>query len=233
MTTAIIERDFEGTRIVQRADGYWDATAMCKACGKLWGNYWRNKSTQEYMEELAASMRIRIDELVQSREGPPDLGGGTWVHRHVAIHLAQWLLPRFAVQVSIWIDELLTTGRVEVRPSSNESALLAMIAELRMELAEMRQLQYSAREQGLPLGIRERIRQVWPTATERWKAKILKRVKEESLRRGVMLWQPMPNGPYAVDQVQLPLVDSVILRMKEEAFNSYDMPLFDREPSRN
>jgi hypothetical protein len=34
-------------------------------------------------------MGIPIVELVQSREGRPDLGGGTWVHPQVAINLAQ------------------------------------------------------------------------------------------------------------------------------------------------
>lgn len=40
--------------------------------------------------------------------------GGTWVHRKVAIHLAQWLSPSFAVQVSNWLEELLITGKVEL-----------------------------------------------------------------------------------------------------------------------
>ena len=28
--------------ILQRGDGYWNATAMCRANGKLWGNYSRS-----------------------------------------------------------------------------------------------------------------------------------------------------------------------------------------------
>lgn len=44
---------------------------------------------------------------------------GTWIHRRVAIHLAQWCNAKFAVRVSGWVEELLTTGRVilpEVAP---------------------------------------------------------------------------------------------------------------------
>src|SRR5262245_25963191 len=37
---------------------------------------------------------------------------GTCVHPHVAIHLAQWLSPRFAVRVSQWVYDWMTeTGR--------------------------------------------------------------------------------------------------------------------------
>ena len=48
--------------------------------------------------------------------------GGTWVHRLVAVHLAQWLSPSFAVQVSLWVNELMITGKVEIgNELSNEA----------------------------------------------------------------------------------------------------------------
>ena len=36
--------------------------------------------------------------------GTPELQG-TWVHPQVAVHLAQWLSPAFAVKVTLWIIE--------------------------------------------------------------------------------------------------------------------------------
>ena len=48
----------------------------------------------------------------------PIIGGkypGTWVHRKVAYHLAQWISPKFAVQVSLILDELFITGKVELK----------------------------------------------------------------------------------------------------------------------
>jgi len=57
-------------------------------------NYNRNK---EYLEELSINMRISILELFVT-----NIGGnhsGTWVHRKVAIHLAQWLSPSFAKEL--------------------------------------------------------------------------------------------------------------------------------------
>lgn len=95
--------------IDQRAsDGYINATAMCKAAGKLFGHYRENGGTIAFLDELAADIGIPISSLVQAiKGGPPDLQG-TWVHPQVAIHLAQWLSPKFAVQVSKWVHEWLS-----------------------------------------------------------------------------------------------------------------------------
>ena len=38
----------------------------------------------------------------------------TYVNRKVAYHLAQWISPQFAVQVSNVLDELILTGKVEL-----------------------------------------------------------------------------------------------------------------------
>jgi hypothetical protein len=37
---------------------------------------------------------------------------GTWVHPDVAVNLAQWCSAKFAVQVSRWVREWMTTGQV-------------------------------------------------------------------------------------------------------------------------
>src|SRR5262245_30712678 len=100
----IIAHDMDGTVIGQRAsDGYINATAMCKAAGKLWADYRRQKGAQDFLDELARSMGIPIDLLVLTiMEGAND-PRGTWVHPYVAIHSAHWLSPRFAVRVSKWV----------------------------------------------------------------------------------------------------------------------------------
>lgn len=46
---------------------------------------------------------------------------GTWAHPKIAIRFAQWCNVNFAIQVDFWIDELLTTGKVELRKTSFES----------------------------------------------------------------------------------------------------------------
>ena len=53
-----------------------------------------------------------------------DIGGdhsGTWVHRKVGYHLAQWISPHFAVQVSNILDNIFLTGKYELgKEKSNE-----------------------------------------------------------------------------------------------------------------
>jgi hypothetical protein len=105
----LISHKVQDSIIEQRAeDGYINATAMCKAAGKLMGDYTRLSSTKEFLQELSADMGIPISQLIQVlRPGGEGLQG-TWVHPQVSTHLAQWLSPRFAVQVSKWIQEWLS-----------------------------------------------------------------------------------------------------------------------------
>lgn len=109
----MIPHAYQGEVITLRSkDGYFNATAMCKAAGKKWNDYARLGATQAFAAELAAATGIPATELIQSLAGgQPDLQG-TWVHPQVAINLAQWLSPKFAVKVSEWIYAWMT-GRQE------------------------------------------------------------------------------------------------------------------------
>jgi hypothetical protein len=114
MTTQLISRDFHGAKIRQRSsDGYLNATDMCQAVGKLFADYKRLKTTQEYFETYALTMGIPIIKIIEVKSGRY---GGTWIHPKVAIHLAIWCDPHFAVMVSEWVYELLTTGSVSLAP---------------------------------------------------------------------------------------------------------------------
>jgi hypothetical protein len=112
----LIVRTYQDVPIGRRTDGYWDATAMCQATGKRWQNYWRNQETQEFLAELSSITRIRVMDLVKSRVGGSPETTGTWVHPRVALDLARWCSPKFAVQMNAWVEELLTKGKVELQP---------------------------------------------------------------------------------------------------------------------
>ena len=95
-----------------RSDGMINATALCKAAGKRLDHYKENLQTKDYLHELSSVTGIPVSELFN-----PIIGGkypGTWVHRKVGYHLAQWISPKFAVQVSLILDELFITGKVEL-----------------------------------------------------------------------------------------------------------------------
>lgn len=109
MELALISHKIENELIYQRAiDGYVNATAMCKASGKLLADYTRLKSTQEFLSELTSVTGIPITELVISNQGGIPALQGTWVHPDVAINLGQWCSPKFAVAVSQWVREWIT-----------------------------------------------------------------------------------------------------------------------------
>lgn len=87
------------------ADGYVNATAMCKAAGKKINHYTTLASTTEFLQELSSVTGIPATDLIVSIQGGrPDLQG-SWVHPDVAINLAQWCSPKFAVAVSQWIRQ--------------------------------------------------------------------------------------------------------------------------------
>lgn len=100
-----------GTAVISQRekDGYIDATAMCQASGKKLNDYGRLGSTRAFIEELSENTGIPALSLVEPVKGR---GNRTWVHPYVAIHLAQWCSPRFAVLVSKWVFEWMKGGMV-------------------------------------------------------------------------------------------------------------------------
>ena len=119
----VVTREVGSHQFGQRAsDGYFNATAMCKAAEKLFGNYYQLKSTKAFLVQLEsvigipitakttdtlkvleAETLISVSELVQRvRGGRPELQG-TWVHPRVAIHLATWLSLEFETLVTGWV----------------------------------------------------------------------------------------------------------------------------------
>lgn len=111
----LIEKD-EMSLIQREEDGYVNATALCKSAGKEWKHYISNASTKEFLVELSAVVGIPTTGLIHSRQGGTPQEQGTYVHPKVAIHLAQWLSPKFAVFVTGVIFSWMNgTGEVVVK----------------------------------------------------------------------------------------------------------------------
>jgi len=89
------------------SDGFADATAMCRANSKEWSNYRQNERTTDYIAALAASLGIPADQLVITTTTGPNHLRGTWVHPRLAVDLARWLSPQFAVWMDGWFLEQL------------------------------------------------------------------------------------------------------------------------------
>lgn len=106
MSLAFVDRQIDDSHIEQRLmDGYINATALCKACGKNLADYLRLKTTNEFIKELARDMGNPMSVVIQIVRGGNPRFQGTWVHPQVAINLAQWASAKFAVAVSKWVLE--------------------------------------------------------------------------------------------------------------------------------
>lgn len=103
-------REWHGTPIGRRADGYVNATAMCKANGKHLPHYMANDRTEAYIAALAPVVGIPTTALVESKQGGTPSLQGTWVHPRLAVDLARWISPAFAVWMDGWFLESITAA---------------------------------------------------------------------------------------------------------------------------
>lgn len=113
-------RDWQGTPIQRRAsDGWVNATAMCQAGGREWFTYARSSRSQEYIAALAGSLgspqncghplagspQNPATVVIQSITTGPNEHRGTWIHPRLAVDLARWISPAFAVWMDGWFLE--------------------------------------------------------------------------------------------------------------------------------
>ena len=111
---SFVVRVWNDTPIPRRTtDGYFNATAMCKANGKQWSKYRESDRCQTYLDALAETSEIRMFDLIESRQGQ---GGGTWVHPQVAVDLARWISAPFAVWMDGWF--LGEINRLAAKPAN-------------------------------------------------------------------------------------------------------------------
>ena len=101
-----------------RSDGYVNATILCNSAGKRIDNWMRLNSTKQLFEKFCKYLSSEGVKSIVSLQGKY---GGTFIHPDIAIQLAQWCSPSFAIQVSRWVRELMITGKVELgKEKSNE-----------------------------------------------------------------------------------------------------------------
>ena len=87
---------------------------MAQANGKLLGDYLRLKSTKAYIEAVSVDMQIPISEVVDVVKGGQVALQGTWGHKLIALHLAQWISPSFHVWCNAHIFNLMATGQTSL-----------------------------------------------------------------------------------------------------------------------
>ena len=94
--------------------GYVNASQMCKANGKHLFHWNENKRSKAFVEALSRSIGFPIDRLIIEIFNDLNENRGTWVHRRIAINIAQWISPEFDVWVATQIETLMDVGKVEL-----------------------------------------------------------------------------------------------------------------------
>lgn len=128
-----------------RSDRYVSLTDMATATGREFKHWNENKGTKSYLEVLSSKVGIPTSDLVQVKKGGTWEDQGTWGHPKVAIRFAQWCNDEFAVQVDCWMDELMTTGKVELTSSQQPQ----LLPEQRLQIG-MNALQFFSIDQTNP-----------------------------------------------------------------------------------
>lgn len=121
-----IVKSYKGRAIRINPDNqYVCLTDMAIASGKQFHDWYRLKSTNEYLTTFSSVTGIPLSDDTNGSSLLIVLQGlehgdnqGTWAHPKIAIRFAQWCSVEFAIQVDFWIDELLTTGKVELESQS-------------------------------------------------------------------------------------------------------------------
>ena len=137
----IINHEVNGLQIGQRCDdGYINLTKMAQANGKKLNDYLRLDITKAFLEELSMDTGIPVSKLTQIRRGKPANLQGTWGHPQVSIHCGQWCSPKFAVLVSKWVFEWITTGQnpISSQSTGNPADLLSGLEELEQLIISIR-----------------------------------------------------------------------------------------------
>ena len=121
--SALEVRQWEGHAIQRRrSDGFVNATAMCQANGKKWNDYARLDRTADYMaalERVFRSAGFPADLIDVITTGPNHLRG-TWIHPRLAVDLARWCRPAFAVWMDGWLLDHLGAPDPTPRPQSSK-----------------------------------------------------------------------------------------------------------------
>lgn len=114
-----------------REDSYGCLTDMAKATGKQVGDWLRLKSTNSFLTAFSESTGIPVGTLVLINESEgANSDRGTWADRRICIEFARWCNSSFAVQVILWIDEIMTKGYVDIRDLSPSEIILAQAQRL-------------------------------------------------------------------------------------------------------
>lgn len=154
--------DYKGSQIsfINGDSVMINATQMAKPFGKRPIDYLRLPSTNELLSAIVRKSHISENQLVISKQGSAENGGGTWMHEDIALDFAQWLSVDFRLWCNDRLKELMKTGVTTV--SNDDEAIAYAMGVLQKRLEQARQEKAMLEQQNNYLA--NEIKQVAPKA---------------------------------------------------------------------
>jgi prophage antirepressor-like protein len=121
-------------------DGYVNVTKLCKAGGKEYKHWKANKESEAVIKAIERSVGITTDLIIRDIRTGKNESRGTFVHRRLALIIAQWISPDFAVQVAAWTEELLLFGSVILGNEKSSEELDNKFQERIIELTQEKEI---------------------------------------------------------------------------------------------
>lgn len=110
-----------------------NATQMAKPFNKRPNDYLGLPSTNELVMAITRKSGISDNQLVITKKGSAENGGGTWLHEDIALDFAQWLSVDFKLWCNDRIKELLRTGVATVSNDDEAIAYAMQVLNKRLE----------------------------------------------------------------------------------------------------
>lgn len=115
-----------------------NATEMAKPFGKRPNDYLSLPTTNELIKAITRKSGNSENQIVTTKAGTPQFGGGTWMHEDLALDFAQWLSVDFRLWCNDRIKELMRHG-ITATPQAIEDILadpdnaIRILTELKQE----------------------------------------------------------------------------------------------------
>lgn len=145
-----------------------NATEMAKAFGKRPNDYLSLPSTNELIMAITRKSGNSENQIVTTKAGSSQFGGGTWMHEDLALDFAQWLSVDFKLWCNDRIKELLQYGMTATQPTlekmiNNPDLVISLATQLKNEREEKQRLRVQAEQQQVTIEIQtEEIKKAAP-----------------------------------------------------------------------
>lgn len=138
-----------------------NATEMAKAFGKRPNDYLSLPTTNELIKAITRKSGNSENQIVTTKVGTPQFGGGTWMHEDLALDFAQWLSVDFKLWCNDRIKELLQYGMTATQPTleqmiNNPDLVISLATQLKNEREEKQRLQAQAEQQQVTIELQSK-----------------------------------------------------------------------------